>query len=238
MKNTFSLILVTILAMSTVGPAAESSESSVAIVTGEVRNPTAREITFRYNSPTALGRQTEQRVDLDSRNRFALEIPVTRGTLVRGSYKGRSVPWKWVRQAASYVIKRSPLVLYVEPGDSLHIRIHPGHLSTSYRFSGKNADNSRFIVEWYPRFRDFQRKMRDARDAEAEVFARLADRWRADQIEFLDRRRTRYAFSWGFLEHAERYFNYTYAQGPPVPDRPSTTMFGGFRPISWWIRMG
>lgn len=211
MKNTCSLILLAILAISTAGPAVEGSEPSVAIVTGEVRNPTAREITFRYSSPTALGRQTEHRVDLDSRNRFALEIPVVRGTLVRGSYKGRSVPWKWARQAASYVVKRSPLVLFVEPGDSLHIRIHPGHLSTSYRFSGRNADNSRFIVEWYPRFRDFQRKMRDARDAEAEVFARLADGWRADQIEFLDRRRTRYAFSRGFLEHAERYFNYTYA---------------------------
>ena len=211
MKNTSSLILVTILAMATAGPAAEGSEPSIAIVTGEVRDPTAREITFRYNSPTALGRQTEQRVDLDTRNRFALEIPVVRGTLVRGSYKGRSVPWKWARQAASYVVKRSPLVLFVEPGDSLHIRIHPGHLSTSYRFSGRNADNSRFIADWYPRLRDFQRKMRDARDAEAEDFARLADGWRADQLEFLERRRTRYAFSPGFLEHAERYFNYTYA---------------------------
>lgn len=211
MRNVYGSVLLAILAMSTAASAAEGSESSVAIVTGEVRNPTAREITFRCNSPTALGRQTEHRVELDSRNRFALEIPVVRGTLVRGSYKGRSVPWKWVRQAASYVIERSPLVLFVEPGDSLHIRIHPGHLSTSYRFSGRNADNSRFIVEWYPRFRDFQRKIRDARDAEAEAFARLADGWRADQIEFLDRRRTRYAFSRGFLEHAERYFNYTYA---------------------------
>lgn len=211
MKNKGRLILLALLAISTAGPAVEGSEPSVAIVTGEVRDPTAREITFRYNSPTALGRQTEQRVDLDSRNRFTLEIPVVRGTLVRGSYKGRSVPWKWARQAASYVVNRSPLVLFVEPGDSLHIRIHPGHLSTSCRFSGRNADNNRFIAEWYPRFRDFQRKMRDARDAEAEDFARMADEWRADQIEFLERRRTRYALSPGFIEHAERYFNYTYA---------------------------
>lgn len=211
MKITSCLILVTILAMSTAGPAAEGSESSVAIVTGEVRNPTAREITFRYNSPTALGRKVERKATLDSRNRFALEIPVVRGTLVRGSYKGRSVPWKWVRQAASYVVKRSPLVLYVEPGDSLHIRIHPGRLNTTYRYSGRNADNNRFIAEWHPRFRDFQRKIRDSRDAEAEDFARLADGWRADQIEFLDRRRTRYALSPGFIGHAERYSNYTYA---------------------------
>ncbi|MDE2998314.1 MAG: TlpA disulfide reductase family protein [Gemmatimonadota bacterium] len=211
MKNKGRLILVIILAMSTAGPGAESSESSVAIVTGEVRNPTTREITFRYNSPTALGRQTEHRVDLDNRNRFAIEIPVARGTLVRGSYKGRSVPWKWVRQAASHVFKPGPLVLYVEPGDSLHVEIHPGRLYTSYGFSGRNADNNRFIAEWYPRFRDFQRKIGDSRDAEAVDFARLADGWHADQIEFLNRRRTRYALSPGFIEHAERYFNYTYA---------------------------
>ena len=211
MKNPGILILLAILVVPPTAPAAEGSESSVAIVTGEVRDPTAREITFSYNSPTALGRQTEQRVDLDSRNRFALEIPVIRGTLVRGSYKGRSIPWKWARQAASYVFKPGPLVLYVEPGDSLHIRIHPGRLNTTYRYSGRNADNNRFIAEWYPRLRDFQRKIRDSRDADAGEFSRLADGWRADQIEFLNRRRTRYALSPGFLDHANRYFNYTYA---------------------------
>ena len=86
--------------MSTAGIAAESGQPSVAIITGEVRNPTAREITFKYDTPEALGKQAEQRVLLDSRNRFTLQIPVVRGTLVRGSYKSRSVPWKWVRQAA------------------------------------------------------------------------------------------------------------------------------------------
>lgn len=211
MRNVYGSVLLAILVLSTAAPAAEGGETSVAIVTGEVRDPVSREITFRYDTPTALGRKVERKVTLDSRNRFALEIPVVRGTLVRGSYKGRSVPWKWVRQAASYVFKPGPLVLYVEPGDSLHIRIHPGRLNTTYRFSGRNADNNRFITEWYPRLRDFQRKIRDSRDAPAGEFSRLADGWRADQLEFLNRRRTRYALSPGFIEHAERYFNYTYA---------------------------
>ncbi len=211
MKNTCRLILLSILAISTACPGAESSEPSVAIVTGEVRDPTSREITFRYDTPTALGRKVEQKATLDSRNRFSLEIPVVRGTLVIGSYKGRSIPWKWARQAASYVFNPGPLVMFVEPGDSLHIRIHPGRLYTSYGYSGRNADNNRFIAEWYPRFRDFQRKIGDARDADAGDFSRLVDGWRADQIEFLNRRRTRYALSPGFIEHAERFFNYMYA---------------------------
>ena len=125
MERVYANILVAILVTLTAGFAAESSERSVAIITGEVRNPTAREITFKYDTPEALGKQAEQRVLLDSRNRFTLQIPVVRGTLVRGSYKSRSVPWKWVRQAASYVFRPSPLVLFVEPGDSLHISIHP-----------------------------------------------------------------------------------------------------------------
>ena len=211
MGNAYGSVLFVLLAASTAAFAAESGEPSVAIITGEVRDPTSREITFKYDSPWALGRQSEQRVRLDSRNRFALEIPVVRGTLVRGSYKGRSVPWKWVRQAASYAFKPGPLVFFVEPGDSLHIKIHPGRLYTSYRFSGPNADNSRFIAEWYPRFQDFQKEIRDSRKIEAADFSRLADGWRTDQLEFLDRRRTRYAFSPEFVEYAKRFFNYTYA---------------------------
>ena len=211
MNNRSVSTLAAFMMMSTFASASETGPPSVAIITGEVRKPTSREITFRYDPPWALGRQSEQRVALDSRNRFALEIPVVRGTLVRGSFKSKSVPWKWVRQAASYAFNPGPLVFFVEPGDSLHIRINPGRLYTSYRFSGTNADNNRFVAESYPRFQDFQKKVSENREMEAEAFSRLADRWHKDQLEFLDRRRTRYAFSPEFVEYAKRFFNYTYA---------------------------
>ncbi len=210
MKNISRLILVAILVMSTAGPAAESSESSVAIITGEVRDPVSREITFKYDTPAALGRKAEQRVNLDSRNRFVLEIPVVRGTLVRGSYKGKRVPWKPVRQAVAFLMKQSPLICFVEPGDSLHISIHPGHLYTSYRFSGRNADNSRFIAEWVPQFSAFQREVA-SEDLDVDVFTRIADRWRTDQLEYMEMRRTKYAFSPGFVEYSSRYLNYLWA---------------------------
>ena len=211
MKSTCFLILIAILVMSTVCFAAESGVPSVAIITGEVRDPTSREITFSYDRPSALGRNSEQRVVLDSRNRFTLEIPLVRGTLVRGSYKSGGITWKPVRQAVAFLLKPSPLIFYVEPGDSLHISVHPGHLYTSFRFSGQNADNTRFIAEWFPRFQAFQGKIRDSREMEADDFTRMVDGWRADQLKYLDRRRTRYAFSPKFIEYAKRYFNYTYA---------------------------
>ena len=41
------------------------SQPSVVIITGEVQDPRSREITFRYESPSAL-ESSEQRVTLDS----------------------------------------------------------------------------------------------------------------------------------------------------------------------------
>ena len=211
MKNVYAKVLLAIFATVTTGLAADAGEPSVAIITGKVRNPTSREITFKYDLPWALGRYSVQRVRLDTRNRFALEIPVAHGTFVRGSYKGRVVPWKPVRQAVAFLLKHGPPVFFVEPGDSLHIEIHPGYLYTSFKFSGRNADNNRFIAEWYPRFQAFQKKIRNSREMEAGGFSRMAAAWRLEQLDFLERRRSRYAFSPEFVEYVQYYFNYTYA---------------------------
>ena len=211
MTNNYCRVLVAILISSTCLTAeGGQSQPSVAIITGEIREPISREITFGYESPLALGRKSEQRVVLDSQNRFALEVPVVRGTLVRGRYKSGGVPWKWARQVVAFLLKPSPLVLFVEPGDSLHISIHPGYFYTSFRFSGQNADNNRFIAEWIPKFQAFQQKVA-FKDPDPEAFTRMADGWRADQLEYLDRRRTIYTLSPGFVEYASRYFHYTYA---------------------------
>ena len=74
MKNMLGTILLVLLAASTVCLAADSAPPPVAIITGEVRKPTSREITFRYDSQQVLGKPAEQRVRLDSRDRFASPI--------------------------------------------------------------------------------------------------------------------------------------------------------------------
>ncbi len=148
MKNICANVLVAILVLPVAALTAESSEASIAIITGEVRDPTSREITFNFQSPLALARNSEQRVVLDSHNRFAITIPLSRANYVVCRYTTRTPTWRWMGRIVSYVFgPPSPIAFFVEPGDSLHVVIKPSFLSSSLWFSGQNADNSRFISE-------------------------------------------------------------------------------------------
>ena len=186
MTNTYSSFLITILLASSACLASTQSQSSVAIITGEIREPTSREIAFSYQPPSALG-SAEERVVLDSLNRFACELPVIRGALVR-SYceEGRSF-------------------FFVEPGDSLHIVVEQG----TYTFSGPNADNNRFMAELLPRLRGTRL---DYEGLKVEDFSRQADQWRQDQLEFLAKKREEYALSPVFIDYATTYFKYGWAR--------------------------
>ncbi len=207
MTNTCCSVLIAILMAS--GACLAQSQPQVATITGEIREPALREIAFSYQPPSALG-SSEQRVVLDSLNHFTLTLPVTRGTPVRGHYGGGQRGWKWVRWIGSPLFGRpSPLVLFVEPGDSLHVAIDPGYFSPSFRFSGPNADNSRFFAEWLPRLLSFRL---DYEDLKVEDFSRQVDQWRRDQFAFLAEGREKYALSPGFIDYATAYFNYEWAK--------------------------
>ena len=193
------------------------SQPSVAIITGEVEDPRSRKIVFRYESPTAL-ESTEQRVALDSLNRFVLELPVVRGTLVSGYFEGGQPRWQWVdwlgaflfehRWLGSFFFERRFLTLFVEPGDSLHVAVEEGFFVPSYSFSGSNADNSRFTSEWAPRFRYLRL---DYEGLELEEFSRRMEQWRRDQFDFLAAGRERYALSPECIDYVTNYANYDWA---------------------------
>ena len=190
MTNTYGSLLIAILIASSACLATESAQSrpSVAIITGEIRDPTSREITFSYESPSAL-ENSEQRVVLDSLNRFSFELPVVRGTLVRAYYdEGRAT-------------------FFVEPGDSLHVVVEEG-FSDSSSFSGPGADNNRFVVEWMA---EFGTPSLDYEGLEVEDFKRQVDQRRRDQFEFLAERSKEYALSPGFVDYAIAHFNYEWA---------------------------
>ena len=207
MTNTYYNFLIAILIASSACLASAQSQPPVAIITGEIREPTSREITFSYQPPSAIG-SAEERVVLDSLNRFACELPLVRGTLVEGYYGGGQPKWKWVQWLGAVLFDRSPLFFFVEPGDSLHVTVEEGFFGPSYSFSGPNADNSRFMAEWFPKFYSFRL---DYEDLEVEDFKRQVDHQRQDQFEFLTERREKYALSPGFIDYATAYFNYQWA---------------------------
>ena len=189
MTNMYGSVLIAVLIASSTGLASAESQSSVAIITGEIRQPTSREITLGYESPSAL-EDSEERVVLDSLNHFFFELPVVRGTLVRAYYNE-------VRS-----------MFFVEPGDSLHVVVEEGFSDSSYSFSGIGADNNRFVVEWMA---EFGRPRLDYEGLEAEDFKRQVDQRRRDQFEFLAARSKEYALSVGFVDYAVAHFNYEWA---------------------------
>ncbi|MCY3761574.1 MAG: hypothetical protein OXH50_10020, partial [Gemmatimonadetes bacterium] len=214
--------LVAALTASSTCLSAESAQSkpSVAIVTGEVRNPASREVAFTFTPPSGLG-SSDESAALDSLNRFTLELPVSRGILVRGYFDSGQPGWEWARSIGSFLFDHHPLVFFAEPGDSLHIAIDAGYFAPSFSFSGPDADNSRFIAEWIPRFLHFHLEYEGL---ELEDFKRQADQRRREQIEFLAERRGKYSLSPGFIDFATAYFSYGWARSMisyrSAPGRP------------------
>ena len=190
MTNAYCSLRIAILLASSACLASAQSQPSVATITGEIQSPTSREITFGYESPSAL-EDSEERVALDSLNRFSFGLPVVRGTLVRAYYNE----------------ERS--MFFVEPGDSLHVVVEKGFSDSSYSFSGIGADNNRFVVEWMA---EFGRPRLDYEGLEAEDFKRQVDQRRRDQFEFLAARSKEYALSLGFIDYAVAHFNYEWAR--------------------------
>ena len=202
------------------------SQPSVVIITGEVQDPRSREITFRYESPSAL-ESSEQRVVLDSLNRFAFEVPVVRGTRVSGYFEGGQPRWEWVQELGAFLFGRHSLALFVEPGDSLHVAVKEGFFVPSYSFSGSNADNSRFTSKWIPLFYSL-RLDRDAyKGLGVEDFKRLIEQWRRDQFEFLAEGREQYALSSGCIDYVKASVNYEWANR--MVDYPSRYQFANGR---------
>ena len=204
MTNTYCNLLIAILIASSCLTSAQSHSLS-AIITGEIQDPTAREITFSYQPPSAIG-SAEERVVLDSLNRFALEIPVVRGALARGHYEGGQP--KWMQWIGYFLFDRGPFIFFVEPGDSLHIVVEEGFFGPSYSFSGPNADNSRLIADFLPRFSSSL----DYEDLEVDDFKRQIDQRRRDEFAFLAEGREKYALSPVFIDYATTFFNYEWAK--------------------------
>ena len=195
-------------------PASAQSQPHAAIVTGEVRNSPSREIEFRHEPLLAPG-PSQHYIALDEQNRFALLLNIPKGIFVTGHYKGEhSIPF------------------FVEPGDSLHAVVTFAEVAEadsaaaesdrlqsvadeaspaySLTFSGRGAENNRFLAKFWPQHSAFESDYA-LYALEPEAFARQVKQRRQDEFASLAEGREKYALSPGFIDYMTIFFNYKWA---------------------------
>ena len=207
--NPYLSILVALLSTANVGLA---QEPHAAIVTGEVHNAPSREVEFHHEPLLAPG-PSEHPIVLDEQNRFALLLNISKGTFVTGFYKGEQ-----------YFL----IPFFIEPGDSLHAVVTFAEVTEadssaavesdslhraadeapySLTFSGRGADNNRFLAEFWPQHSAF-----DPDNAlEPEEFSRQIEQRRRDEFDLLAEGREKHALSPGFIDYMTAFFNYKWA---------------------------
>ena len=204
-------ILVALVSTASVGLA---QAPRAAIVTGEVHNAPSREVGFHHEPLLAPG-PSEHHIVLDEQNRFALLLNISKGVLVTGFYKGERY----------FVIP-----FFVEPGDSLHAvvtfaevteadsaaAVESDSLDTaedeappaySLTFSGRGAENNRFLAEFWPQHNAFD----PDNGLEAEEFTRRIEQRRRDEFALLAEGRETHTLSVGFIDYMTAFFNYKWA---------------------------
>ena len=207
--NVYSAALIALSLCLTAASA--QNQPHAAIVTGEVHNPPSREIEFRHEPLLAPG-PSQHYIALDEQNRFALLLNTPKGILVTGHYGDEhSIPF------------------FVEPGDSLHAVVTFAEVKEadsaaesdslhnaadeappaySLTFSGRGAENNRFLAEFWPQHSAFES---DYYALEPEAFARQVKQRRQDEFALLAEGREKYALSPGFIDYMTTFFNYKWA---------------------------
>ena len=213
--NAYSAALMALIAPLSLCLAAASAQSQprAAIVTGEVHNSPSREIEFHHEPLLAPG-PSQHHIVLDEQNRFALLLNIPQGIFVSGHDKDG----------------RQHIPFFVEPGDSLHAVVtfaevteadssaaeEPDSLhhaadeappSYSLTFSGRGAENNRFLAEFWPQHSAFDPDYA----LEAEEFVRQVKQRRRDEFALLAKGREQYALSPGFIDYMTVLINYNWA---------------------------
>ena len=204
-------VLVALLSTASIGLA---QAPRAAIVTGEVHNAPSRDVAFHHEPLLAPG-PSEHHIVLDEQNSFALLLNISKGTLVTGYYRGERY----------FVIP-----FFVEPGDSLHAVVTFAEMTEadsaaavesdsldsaedetppaySLTFSGRGANNNRFLAEFWPQHNAFD----PDNGLEPEAFTRQIEQRRQDEFALLAEGREKHALSPGFIDYMTAFFNYKWA---------------------------
>ena len=206
-------VLVALLSIASIGLA---QAPRAAIVTGEVHNPPSREVEFSHEPLLSPG-PSEHPIILDEQNRFALLLNISKGVLVTGFYKGEQYFF---------------IPFFVEPGDSLHAVVTFAEVTEadsvaavesdsldstedeappaySLTFSGRGAENNRFLAEFWPQHHPHSSDLDYA--LEHEEFTRQVKQRRQDEFALLTEGSEKYALSPGFIDCMTAFFNYKWA---------------------------
>ena len=185
-----------------------------AIITGEVHNAPSRDIEF-YHEPLLAPGPSEHHIVLDEQNRFALLLNVPKGVLVTGLYKGEQYffipffvePGDSLHAVVTFAeVTEADAAVAVE-SDSLHSAADEASSLYSLTFSGRGADNNRFLAEFWPQYRSFAPDP----SLEPEEFARQVKQRSRDRFALLAEGRERYALSPGFIDYMTVFLNYKWA---------------------------
>ena len=209
--NPYLCILVALLSTASVG-LAQAPHSS--IITGEVHNTPSREIEFRHEPLLAPG-PSEHPIVLDEQNRFALLLNIPQGVLVTGLYKGEQyffIPFfvelgDSLHAVVTFAEVTEADSSAAEEPDSLHSAADEVSPPYSLTFSGRGAENNRFLAEFWPQHRSFK----SDHALEPEEFARQVKQQRRDRFALLAEGRERYALSPGFIDYMTAFLNYKWA---------------------------
>ena len=191
------------------------SQPRAAIVTGEFHNPPSREIEFYYKPLLAPG-PSQHHIVLDDQNRFALLLNIPKGIFVTGDYEGEQhihfpfffEPGDSLHAVVTFAeVTEADSAAAVEP-DSLHSAADEAPPSYTLTFSGRGAENNRFLAEFWPQYLSFK----PDHALEPEEFSRQIEQRRRDEFALLDEGREQYALSPGFIDYMTACINYTWAE--------------------------
>ena len=198
-------------------PASAQSQSHAVIITGEVHNSPSREIEFRHE-PLLVPGPSEHHIVLDEQNRFALLLNIPKGIFVTGSYKGEHhihfpffvEPGDSLHAVVTFAeVAEADSSAVVDP-DSLHSAADEAPPAYSLTFSGRGAENNRFLAEFWPQHSAFESDYA-LYALEPEAFARQVKQRRQDEFALLAEGREKYALSPGFIDYMTTFFKYKWA---------------------------
>lgn len=161
------------------------------IITGKVINPLAKTVYFQYPKTTVHYNMIDGVVKLEEDQTYRIEILMDRPM---------EVYWR---------PKQNAQMLYLAPGDSLHIEVDMDNFDASLIFSGKSADNNRYLFRLRQKHSDVLKI--DYKHLHFDAFKQIVDVRRTQLARFFSENHAQYALSEEFITYLKLKSEYEWA---------------------------